>query len=101
MRLDRTKFKSWLETKQPHEIVGENRDCHCCPLAHYYDAATGGHEVVISENGYGYRIDRGGGGKLLPWWAARFARAVDGEADGKITAGRALELLAESASAST
>lgn len=93
MRLTQNKFEEWLKSKPPTAIVGHNRDCHDCPLANFHDEASGGWSVFISESGDGYRIDRGSGDRRLPWWANRFAHAVDGEADGKITASRAIAIL--------
>jgi len=94
MRLDRRKFRAWLAAKNPDAIVGRNRDCHACPIATFYCEASGGNEVVISKNeNCDIVIDRGGGERLLPLWAERFVRRVDDEADGAITAGRALAIL--------
>ena len=95
MRLNRRKFEAWLKAKPPTAIVGHNRDCHACPLALFYQETSGGWEVVIFENGDRYMIDRGSSVRPLTWWANRFAFTVDGNADGKITAGRALEILAQ------
>ena len=94
MRLDRSKFKSWLEAKQPDEIVGENRDCCGCPIANFHYQASGW-EVSIFDNGDGYMIDRGHSRRPLPEWAACFAFLVDGDIDYKISATRALEILAQ------
>lgn len=93
MRLSRSKFLAWLKAKKPGEIVGRHRDCHRCPIAQFYLEATGGHEVVISENGNGYRIDRGYGDRRAPWWAEDFMSRVDADWNGKITARRAIEIL--------
>jgi hypothetical protein len=95
VRLIRSKFESWLRAKPPTEIVGENRDCHACPLALFYEQASGGCEVVISSdrNGFGYVIDRGYGERKMPAWADAFAFLVDGDANSKISAGRSLEVL--------
>lgn len=96
MRLILSKFKSWLKSKPPTEIVGKNRDCHSCPIALFYEEASGGCEVVISDDGYGhYIIDRGYSKKPLPAWAEAFVFLVDGNADGKISAGRSLEILGQ------
>ena len=95
MRLVESKFAAWLRSKPPTEIVGENRDCHACPIALFYKEASGC-EVVIFGDGYGdYIIDRGYDKRAVPNWAADFIRTVDGDTgDGKITATRALEALA-------
>lgn len=93
MRLDKTKFVKWLERKPPAEIVGENRDCHSCPIANYYHEASGGSEIVIFDTGGHYIVDRGYDKRQLPGWASRFVSAVDGDEDGKISAARALEVL--------
>lgn len=93
MRLDRTKFIDWLKAKPPTEIVGQNRDCHSCPVAQFYYEASGC-DVVIFDDGDGYVIDRGYNKRRLPGWAADFALSVDSDAYGRITAGRALEVLA-------
>lgn len=93
MRLHEHKFAAWLRAKPPTEIVGENRDCHSCPIANYYWAATGGHEIVIFDRWGVYFIDRGDGGRRAPAWAADFMSTVDGDENGQITAGRALEIL--------
>jgi hypothetical protein len=95
MRLYRGKFESWLKAKPHDEIVGENRDCHSCPIANFYHEASGGCEVVIFDSGDGYYIDRGYSEKPLPWWSSRFIFSVDGDATGKISAGRALEIMGE------
>lgn len=94
MRLDQTKFKTWLKAKPATEIVGHNRDCHACPIANFYYEASGGCEIVIFDNGDGAMIDRGYSKRPMPWWASRFVFTVDGDAKGQITAGRALEVLA-------
>jgi hypothetical protein len=94
MRLDQSKFAAWLKAKPPTEIVGEKRDCHSCPIAHFYFEASGGSEIVIfQDEWHHYIIDRGYSKRLLPAWAARFVFEVDGDSDGKITAGRAIEAL--------
>lgn len=95
MKLIRSKFASWLAAKPPAEIVGHNRDCHSCPIAAFYKEASDGYEIVIFENANwgGYIIDRGYSRKPAPPWVERFIFHVDGEDDGKITAGRALEIL--------
>lgn len=96
MRLDQRKFEQWLRAKHPDEIVGQNRDCHSCPLALYYAEASGGCEVVISDDSNGgYVIDRGHSKRQLPAWASTFVFKVDGDFDGIITARRALELLSK------
>lgn len=98
MRLSRSKFEKWLKDKDAAEVVGFRRDNYGCPLARYHADASGGYEVVISSNewnGIGYVIDRGYGNRQLPGWADGFAFLVDGEAATEITAGRALELLAQ------
>ena len=96
MRLDRRKFERWLKAKRPAEIVGHNRDCHSCPIANFY-SDTGGGEIVIFDTGDRYVIDRGYMRTRAPSWAAQFIFEVDGDHDGlgKISAGRALEALAE------
>lgn len=94
MRLTERKFAAWLQAKPPNEIVGENRDCHSCPIAKYYYEASGGCEIVIFDRWGEHFIDRGGGARAMPAWAADFVFAVDREEDGRITAGRALEILA-------
>lgn len=93
MRLNRKKFYAWLKSKKPTDVVGESRSCHGCPIAMFYYEATKGHEVVISENGMGYRMDRGTGGRPVPWWTSRFMLGVDGSGLDKITAAKALEIL--------
>jgi hypothetical protein len=95
MRLIRSKFKKWLRAKPAESVVGEQRDCLSCPLALFYAETSGGCEVVISSHrrGYGYAIDRGDGERSLPAWADAFAFSVDSDGMGKITAGRALEVL--------
>lgn len=94
-RLTRSKFEAWLKTKQPDEIVGENRDCHCCPIANFYDQTNGGWEIVVFGRWGDYYIDRGGGARRAPAWAANFFSDIDREENGKITARRALQVLAE------
>lgn len=96
MKLVKQKFERWLQTKKPDEIVGNNRDCCGCPIAIYYAEASKGHEVSISESRQydGYVIDRGWSKRPAPWWASQFIFKVDGEADHKITAARALEIVA-------
>lgn len=93
MRLILSKFKSWLKSKPPTEIVGENRDCHACPIALFYEEASGGCEVVIFDDGNDYVIDRGYSKNPPPYWAQRFIFLVDGDTDHKISAGRSLEVL--------
>ncbi len=95
MKLDRAKFTRWLKARPSTDIVGENRDCHSCPLAKFYYEASGGCEVVIFDdsNWGGHVIDRGYSRRKLPDWASAFVFQVDGDAEGKITAGRALEVL--------
>jgi hypothetical protein len=93
MKIELRKFADWLRSKKPDQVVGKRRSCTGCPVANFYSEATGGHEIVVSENGDGYRIDRGGGERLPPAWVANFFLAVDHEPTEKITARRALELL--------
>jgi len=93
MRLDRSKFVRWLRAKPPATIVGANRDCHACPIALFCEEASGGCEVVIFDDGDRYIIDRGYDKRRLPAWAESFVCEVDGENDGRISAGRALEIL--------
>jgi hypothetical protein len=96
MRLIRSKFQKWLKAKAPEAVVGENRECHSCPIALYYVEASGGCEIVIGTGVNGdYTIDRGDGDRALPWWAHRFVFLVDGITDRKITACAALEVLAK------
>lgn len=96
MRLDRKSFEAWLKAKQPDDVVGENRDCHSCPLALFYAETSGGCEVVIFDDGYGgYLVDRGYSKRQAPWWAERFIFLVDGDIDNKITAGRALKIMSQ------
>lgn len=98
MRLERKKFEIWLKRKPADHVVGHSHDGCGCPLAHFHQETSGGWEVVISSarNGYGYVVDRGNGDRPLPAWADAFAFAVDGDGERgkKITAGRALEILA-------
>lgn len=97
MRLDKPSFKRWLKAKRPDEIVGHNRDCHSCPIALFYYEASGGCEIVIfTDEWCDYVIDRGYIKTRAPAWAETFMFAVDGNADGKISASRALEVLARS-----
>jgi hypothetical protein len=77
--------------------AGRKRDNCGCPIARFHIDLSGGHEVVISSdrNGFGYVIDRGDGERSMPGWADAFAFLVDGEPNDKISAGRALEILAQ------
>lgn len=93
MKLDRSRFVAWLKGKPPTEVVGEQRDCHSCPLANFYEEASGGCEVVIFDRWGEHYIDRGYSTRRLPDWAADFVHDVDGEDDARITAHRALQLL--------
>lgn len=95
MRLDRSKFRSWLKARPADEIVGYNRDCLSCPIATFYCETSGGSEIVIFDDQFGgHTIDRGYSKRPLPWWAELFVIEVDGDVDGKISAGRALEVMA-------
>lgn len=97
MKLLRHKFEHWLKSKKPMDIVGKNRDCHSCPIGLFYRDASGGSEVVIFDDQRGRRvIDRGYDCRVLPQWAADFVFTVDGEANGNISAARALEILERS-----
>jgi hypothetical protein len=94
MRLDRSKFRSWLKTKPAAEIVGHNRDCISCPIAKFYHETSGGSEIVIFDSPFGdHTIDRGYSKRPLPWWAECFVATIDGDVNGKISAGRALDVL--------
>jgi hypothetical protein len=94
MRLDERKFIAWLRAKPPTEIVGENRDCHSCPIATFYSETAGNDIVIFDRYGGGdYMGDRGGGARRLPAWAKDFIFEVDGDSDGKISARRALQAL--------
>lgn len=97
MKLIRSKFEHWLKSKPVEQVVGYKRDNCGCPIAMFHTDASGGHEVVISShrNGFGYVIDRGDGDRPMPAWADAFAFLVDGEPTEKISAGRALEILAK------
>lgn len=92
MRLDRSKFKAWLATKPPAEIVGINRDCLSCPIANFYGEVSGA-SIVVSGEGGDYFIDRGDGRRRAPAWAEHFFADVDAEQNGEITARRAIEIL--------
>lgn len=94
MRLHRHKFLKWLKAKRPEEIVGENRDCHSCPIAKFYWDESGGSEIVIFDRWGDHFIDRGYDARRAPAWVEDFIYAVDGNPDRKITAARALEILA-------
>ncbi len=93
MRLVKTQFSAWLKAKPPAEIVGKKRDCSGCPIAHFYAEASGGYEVVIFDDGEGYRIDRGYSKRPLPSWAADFVFAIDADGNAQISAQRALQVL--------
>lgn len=98
MRLLRHKFEAWLKAKPVDHIVGHSHDCHACPIALFYEEASGGCEIVISSdpNGFGYMIDRGYDKRPMPAWADAFAFLSDSEKRGRqITAGGALEILAQ------
>jgi hypothetical protein len=94
MRLKRHQFLAWLKTKRPDEIVGKNRDCHGCPIALFYEHATGGSEIVIFERYGDLYIDRGYDARRMPAWAERFVRDVDDDQPLEVSAARCLELLA-------
>lgn len=96
MRLILSRFEKWLKAKPPHMIVGENRDCHSCPIAQYYSEAAGNDLVIYQDGNTGdYIGDRGYYKKRLPYWAENFVCAVDGDSNGQITAARALAVLSE------
>lgn len=95
MRLHRHKFLWWLKAKEPDEIVGENRDCHACPIARFYLQASGGYEITIFDQWGDHFINRGYDVRRLPRWAENFVINVDGDENGKITAARAIEALAD------
>lgn len=92
MRLDRRKFLAWLESKQPDEIVGKNRS-PSCPIANFYDDASGGCEIIIFERWGEHYIDRGYSTRPMPPWADRFVTEVDKDEYGDVTARRAIEIL--------
>lgn len=96
MRLNKPKFLAWLQAKRPEEVVGQNKDCHTCPVAKYYRDVTGGAEIVVfSDPNWGdYKVDRGGGARRAPAWAENFFRAVDGRPSANITAADAIAILA-------
>src|SRR6185437_1760235 len=96
MRLHKRQFENWLKTKPPTEIVGHHRNCHTCPIGNFYYEASGGCEVAIfsDDRPGGYVIDRGYIRTRAPAWAEDFMFTVDGDANGQISAGRALEVLA-------
>jgi hypothetical protein len=97
MRLDKSGFRRWLKAKRPDEIVGHNRECCSCPIALFYCETSGGSEIVIfTDEWCDYIIDRGYIRTRAPAWAENFMFAVDGDHYGKITASRALEVLARS-----
>lgn len=93
MRLLQKEFRAWLKAKQPGESVGASRSCHACPLALFYEHASGGAEVVIADYGNGYRIDRGDGARRLPTWANNFVHNIDGNGEIPVTAAHALQIL--------
>lgn len=94
MRLYRHKFLQWLKAKKPDEIVGENRTSCGCPITNFYSDATRGSEVIIFDRWGEHFIDRGYSKQPLPQWAQRFVFEIDQDENGKITAARALEVLA-------
>lgn len=76
-------------------MVGQNRDCHACPIAQFY-SETSGHEVVISSDCGELSIDDGDGDEPLPYWAARFVSEIDDiEQPATVTAESALSVLAD------
>lgn len=96
MRLIQSRFEKWLKTKPPHEIVGENRDCHACPIANWYSEAAHNDLVIYQDsNTWKYIGDRGYYKQPLPRWAVNFVHEVDGDANGQITAARALAVLSD------
>jgi glucose dehydrogenase len=96
MRLIRSKFERWLKSKAADDVVGYKRGNCGCPLAQFHSAASRCEVVISSDrNGYGYVIDRGDGDRKLPAWADAFAFLVDGEPTDKISAARAIEILAQ------
>lgn len=95
MRLDRKKFTAWLKAKAPNEIVGVARDSCGCPLARFYEEASGGSEIAIFDRGDGHFADRGYSRLPLPGWAQGFVSNVDDEEldDHRVEAWRAIQLL--------
>jgi hypothetical protein len=97
MKLDRRKFERWLRAKKPEEIVGHNRECCSCPIALFYCETSGGSEIsIFTDEWCDYIIDRGYIRTRAPAWAENFMFAVDGDVNVKISAARALEVLARS-----
>jgi hypothetical protein len=41
-------FTSWLQSRQPDELVGVPRDCNRCPLATFLHETTGKEGVYVS-----------------------------------------------------
>jgi hypothetical protein len=91
MRLKRSKFKAWLQSKTPEQVVGRPGSLCQCPIANFH-TEVGGCEVVITDSSQGFRVDRGDGRRVAPEWAQQFILGVDEEKN-PVTAGCALEIL--------
>lgn len=79
MKLIKTEFKAWLETKKPDDIVGKTRSACSCPLAKYLREQTGKVWFVGGSHynyaGDYYRVDAES--HTLPIWAESFMDKVD------------------------
>lgn len=97
MKLRKYKFKAWLESFKPNQIVGESEDGHICPIANYLKSE--GYELPFVESTYYADESTRNPGAQCPIWARKFVQHVDSSADydnvngNKVKAKTALEIL--------
>ncbi len=93
-------FEKWLREFVPHAMIGHSCSSDACPLAAFLN------EKFDLEEGVAYvrpdkvarescwRITHDGSGRQpMPRWANDFARRVDHDVDGYVSAAKAMEIL--------
>lgn len=97
--LTKTKFKAWLESKDPNDFVGETSDGDSCPITNYFyyavpdadgvNTSNKSIEYYLPTNEFAYNSN-------IPNWATRFITEIDnfGKLHGtEVEANKALEIL--------
>ena len=93
--LTRAKFKAWLESKKPMEVVGIRQESLFCPLAEFLtkEYANDADCIAVGEDLIEMLKDGDVRGFTTPRWAIAFMHKIDASPVRRITAARALEIL--------
>lgn len=91
--LNRIKFRKWLKSKSPADIVGYANRPKCCPLATFLIENISDSEPLVGMGSY--RMNGVNDEQCTPQWAQRFIEGVDSTRaiNAAITADDALTVL--------